>query len=1200
MAERRITVDVALATTKALLQLTELEGGGLKFKWQDKTAQQLQSLFEDWSRRVDPTLPSMRDLLSIYNEQFPRLTGQTKQTFVNLFHTAPDPANPDQPGPLSEKAGAMKRLVEADSPDQIEVWLSFTGQLVATADYCLTKYSKLDEAVKTFKTCRAELRQLKEARVTAGLNLTPEEELKTKAKQLLRTKDSLRESIISCGEDKRKDYYKSEFGPVIGVPDKSVFDWEKIKTACHNQDYYGTLQEFNDDDVDLEEVEELKGLFDTIMIEIEALGAAGGRASSERKKSDFLFRQASRLLETFNQLDHRVTTLDLSDQDTTEISSDVWDEIKRKQVIEDITTMLADVRKLEMEGTTTPITEPQIETLKRVKLNFLTLNKSLERETRKQQKAEEIRKADEIRGLAQAKLPVLTARTAWLSWLSAYKDLAGNKDIGEERKKFLILQSLNKTDKEAMTNQSYQAIASYLRQKYHHPSLIIADMIGGCRALSQPTSEETMSQNILHVLNMFETCTQHQILDHFDSNFCEELLLKVFTKPELHEFLKERNKKRQEVRENLLASTLAGDMQQATIGGDPLMAADVAGGLKAEDVASSRTFMISYLKMKLDSLRVIAAQKELLYRQGGSGEKPAKTLQARKEPMKKVSTRSQGQAPAPLKMSTRKKPSQAKPAGAGSGPRSARPNDPVQCVLGCAPHASRKDIPTQSLFYCSKFLAASEDQRMEMLAKLKNACNICLGPKASHRSQSGACFLVYPCRYCGKAHNPLICREKTKEEKREIDNKSTQPMKKNEETTDGAVPLETVKKTVDNGTLVDSELTETALRYGHQLYGARGNAQAATAWTQLDDGRSLLTQFDNGSRPSLILAKTAKDLNLPVLRDEVMHLRTLSGTQRVNTKIYKLQLRDVNGNTRAVKVKSVEDLGGNNHFPRAVREEFANFWGLESSEIANPEGELQLILGQEMASLAPERVRDFVPPTNSPQTCLLRSVLVPELILYGTCGLDKEIMEETVKSAVDLEKFLQAESNVKIGNKCSECESTSCTRCKYETSQLSIVQQAELDEIEKSIEILDNPENGKKMFICQYVWEPGVDLYQKFHRKDSNYQQVKRSTIALRRRLEMMDKFDEFNELIQKELENGFLVQIDDNLDFFLSTLPDNYNRINLVFKASSTTTPIRVVNANNTKNRYGISINDAQVKGRTSINSTNRVLWHFQMNPVP
>ena len=603
--------------------------------------------------------------------------------------------------------------------------------------------------------------------------------------------------------------------------------------------------------------------------------------------------------------------------------------------------------------------------------------------------------------------------------------------------------------------------------------------------------------------------------------------------------------------------------------------------------------------MKLNSLRVIAAQKELLYKPGGSGEKPARTWQARKEPMKKVST---SEKPGTHKMNTRKKTDQSKSTGANGGTRGARFGNSLPCVLGCAPQTTKKDFPTQSLFYCGKFLAAPEEKRIDMLSKIKNPCYICLGPKSVHRHESGGCFLTYPCRYCQKAHSPLICREKTKEEKKQIDNKAVDPMKKNEDSTDGSTPLETVKKVVDRGAcaLISSELTETAQQFGHELYEGRCNSQAATAVVTMEDGTPLLTQFDNGSRPSLILAKTAEELNLPVLREDIMNLKTLTGVQRVKTKIYKLRLKDTRGNIRTIKVKSVDDLGGNTFFPKNLRDRFSRFWGLRSADIADPEGELQLILGQELASLAPERVREFVPPTNSPQTCLLRSMLVPEFILYGTCGLDKEIMEETVKSAIDLERFLQAESNVKIGNKCSECESTSCTKCKYETSQLSIVQQAELDEIESSIEVLDNPENGKKMFICQYVWEPGVDLYQKFHRKDSNYQQVKKSTVALRRRLETMNKFDEFNELIQKERENGFLVQVDENLDYFLSSLPDNYNRINLVFKASSTTTPIRVVNANNTKNRYGVSINDVQVKGRTSINSTNKVLWHFQMNPVP
>ena len=378
MTERRLTVDLALATTKSLLQLTVIENGTIKFTWSQKTSSQLNELFEGWPRRVDPALTSMRDLLATYHEQFPRLPGQAKQRFVDLFYT-PNSTNPEQASLPSDKLTAMKRVVVADATDPIEVWQSFCGSLSRTAEYVCVKFTKLDDTVRTFKTCRAELRQLKEARVTAKLNQTPEEDLNTRARRLLQSKDKLREGILSCGEDKRKDYYKEEFGPIIGVPERTTtFDWARIKAACHDRNFYGTLQEFDDEELDLEEVPELQTLFDAIMAEMEALPTAGGSGSSQARKAEFLGKQATSLLQSFNVLDIRITTTRVSDLDIADVSSDIWDEVTRKQTIEDITVLLSDLRKLEMEGVTTTITEAQVDVFTRVKLNFQKINKSLE------------------------------------------------------------------------------------------------------------------------------------------------------------------------------------------------------------------------------------------------------------------------------------------------------------------------------------------------------------------------------------------------------------------------------------------------------------------------------------------------------------------------------------------------------------------------------------------------------------------------------------------------------------------------------------------------------------------------------------------------------------------------------------------------------------------------------------------------------
>ena len=66
-------------------------------------------------------------------------------------------------------------------------------------------------------------------------------------------------------------------------------------------------------------------------------------------------------------------------------------------------------------------------------------------------------------------------------------------------------------------------------------------------------------------------------------------------------------------------------------------------------------------------------------------------------------------------------------------------------------------------------------------------------------------------------------------------------------------------------------------------------------------------------------------------------------------------------------------------------------------------------------------------------------------------------------------------------NKCSECEKIRCNKCKYDSSQISIKEAAELQSILENIEIIENPdEEGKFMFLVQYVFGEN-DLHKEEH-----------------------------------------------------------------------------------------------------------------------
>ena len=152
-----------------------------------------------------------------------------------------------------------------------------------------------------------------------------------------------------------------------------------------------------------------------------------------------------------------------------------------------------------------------------------------------------------------------------------------------------------------------------------------------------------------------------------------------------------------------------------------------------------------------------------------------------------------------------------------------------------------------------------------------------------------------------------------------------------------------------------------------------------------------------------------------------------------------------------------------------------------------------------------------------------------------------------------------------------------------------------MSKIKDMIEIIRNPDQpGTFYFRVQYVSIDGIDLYRQFPRKDSNWNMVRKSTMALRSKLEKLGRLDEFHELIQAELRAGYLVEITEEDDLSMCTLPESYNRINMVFKESSPTSAIRLTNDASTGHKLGLSSNDSQAKGRKSLCAANRVLWHF------
>ena len=414
---------------------------------------------------------------------------------------------------------------------------------------------------------------------------------------------------------------------------------------------------------------------------------------------------------------------------------------------------------------------------------------------------------------------------------------------------------------------------------------------------------------------------------------------------------------------------------------------------------------------------------------------------------------------------------------------------------------------------------------------------------------------------------------------------------------------EEVKKSTDSDKFVSpGKLDEESMEYGLRLYENSGNSvQGATGDVFTAKGEKLKAQFDIGATCTMIKDSSAAKLNLPILRKQRKVIKTLNGKSILELTIYRLILIDTKKNKRILKATGYQNVGGNPVISGELREKLATYFGLSIDELADPEGELDLLIGLDNSSVTVEIERKFdPPPANSPDLRVVSSPLVSGYMLMGTCGLDIDKVEEMKSTQDDLQKFIEAESqgNV-VMNKCADCQRVRCGKCRYESSALSIQQEQELEEMLQNITIVKNPEEpSKNMFLVQYIFNE--DMLATFPRHRNNSKQVLGSAKALRNKLEKWGRLTEYDDLIKTEVERGFMRPISEGDEIELAPFAEIHNRSNVVFRVSSVSTPARLTSDNSTLHGNGLSCNSSQVKGRSCLNLVHNVLLHFFLHPVP
>ena len=376
-----------------------------------------------------------------------------------------------------------------------------------------------------------------------------------------------------------------------------------------------------------------------------------------------------------------------------------------------------------------------------------------------------------------------------------------------------------------------------------------------------------------------------------------------------------------------------------------------------------------------------------------------------------------------------------------------------------------------------------------------------------------------------------------------------------------------------------------------------------------------LTFFDDGSNCSVILNKLAKRLGLYGV-DVTLELGTVNAKTTVQTKLYCLELLDQEGARHLIKAFGLDSISGAlpaidlNGVKSMFSQEVKDNW----DKLERPTGEVELLIGNEMAHLHPVHfetrgslvvkkskfgggwllngghdriVCGPVEFSSSVQVIRCGFYRSNKISVTYTQNVNFNTAEEFLHSKEDKD-FMWAEGlGCEPPKRCISCRG--CTECGFRGSHMSQKEALELRMMEENIVFDENI--GKWRIQYPFLQDPRV--------LKNNYKRVLHMMEHLERRLSKLGQTQAANEVFQKMVDIGALEEMS-STELKMWSGPIHYLPIQGVFKASSTTTPVRLVtNSSLADPETGLSLNSILAKGPMYLNDMWEILVRFRSQEV-
>ena len=358
----------------------------------------------------------------------------------------------------------------------------------------------------------------------------------------------------------------------------------------------------------------------------------------------------------------------------------------------------------------------------------------------------------------------------------------------------------------------------------------------------------------------------------------------------------------------------------------------------------------------------------------------------------------------------------------------------------------------------------------------------------------------------------------------------------------------------------------------------------------------IIAFWDSGSTLALITKDYAIRNNLqgiPVSYD----LITVGGNITThNTTLYELTLIDRDGENYVLKVYEIDDICGE---MRAIRtDKFTHlFPSTLAQEIARPGGKIELLIGMEYASIHPK------PVGASEGLVLYESMFGTGKILGGmhhgiqdkdeVCSIAQKCAHSQLvnvrisrKLNPGIDFFTAEDFGVKIPPRCNKCKG--CRECRFETQQISRIEQQELDVIRENLQL--DPIENKWTTKYPYKSDPAILQNNKTQAIAMTQKTEKRLSKDKRAAEKYNEQFDDF-------LKRGIFKEItkEDERNY---DGPIFYITHHEVFKPGSSSTPVRLV-INSSLKYNNISLNDILMKGPNSLNDLFGIQLRFRIHEV-